>query len=189
HTHLDFLTARLTGTPAPLFWTVHGLLERDYERTLSEAPTGFGRPGAGQLFALPNGRWRVVFERVYDLPLAELWRAACEPPGMDTWYPAKLRHSGEVGGWVTQTFEGQDGAPDETLEGGTLTAYEPPRLLEFEEAPIRGAQWTDMQHPQKLRIELSPVEEGNGGRAPTRLTLTHEFRGDDTAARVMPGWH
>src|SRR5690606_16516027 len=41
HTHLDFLTARLTGTPAPLFWTVHGLLERDYERTLSEAPTGF----------------------------------------------------------------------------------------------------------------------------------------------------
>lgn len=189
HTHLDFLKARLAGTPAPMFWTVHGSLESDYERTLSKAPEGYGRPGAGKLFALPDLRRRVVFERVYDLPLADLWQAACQPPGMDAWYPAKLRHSGEVGGWVTQTFESQDGAPDETLEGGTLTAYDPPRILEFEQAPIPGSRWTDTHHPQRLRIELSPVDEGNEGRPPTRLTLTHEFRGDETAARVMPGWH
>lgn len=188
HTHLDFLTARLTGSPLPLFWTVHANLEAAYNNVLADG-AAFARRGHGQLFALPGNRWRVVFERIYELPLEEVWRAACEPPGIDAWYPAKLRHSGQVGGWVRQTFAGQDGAPDVTMAEGELTAYDPPRLLEFVQPPEPDAATEDMRHPQTLRLEANLVEKGTEQHGPTRLTLVHEFTGDDTAARVMPGWH
>lgn len=35
HTHLDFLTARLTDSPPPLFWTLHAHLESEYRRSIS----------------------------------------------------------------------------------------------------------------------------------------------------------
>lgn len=42
HTHLDFLTARLAGRLPPMFWTLHGSLEREYQRVLEGSEELFG---------------------------------------------------------------------------------------------------------------------------------------------------
>lgn len=189
HTHLDFLSARLTDSPPPLFWTVHGSVEQDYARRLPDASEGFGRPGSGQLFALPVGRWRVVFQRLFYRPIREVWQAACEMEGMDAWYPARLRHSGVEGGWLTQTFTGSNGEPDMTMAEGGLIAYQAPRAFALEQPADPSAQTEDMRHPQTVRIELAAAEDGSEDNGPTLLTFSHEFAGDETAARVMPGWH
>lgn len=146
--------------------------------------------GVGRLSQLPNGNFRVTFVREYDRPLEDLWEAISTPDGLDTWYPTKVRHEGVVGSKITETFESEDGTPPEDVPPSTLTAYEPPHVIEMRVNGPAESEYPGMRGLQTIRMEASvdtdPEGAPNGG---SRLTFTHDLEYEDSALNVLPGWH
>jgi uncharacterized protein YndB with AHSA1/START domain len=113
-----------------------------------------------------EGRPALRFERSFDHPAEDVWRAITEPDELAHWFPAKVDVEMRVGGAMTFTF------PDQQNQG-EVTALDPPRLFEFD--------WGG----DALRFELEPDE----GNTACRLVFTHILGERESAARTAAGWH
>lgn len=117
-----------------------------------------------------DGERRAVrFERRYDATIEDVWAALTEPDQLRDWLAATPVFEPRVGGKVVHEFE--DGGVD-----GRVTAFEPPRLLEYE------WRWTG-EDVSILRWELE--EDGDG----TRIVLDHRLLEAVHAASYGAGWH
>lgn len=141
--------------------------------------------GLGELTELPGGGYRVTFRRHYEKPVEDLWEAITAPEGLDSWYPAKLRHGSEVGSKVTETFESVDGTPPPEAPPGVVTAFEPPNVFEMRIDGPQESEYPGMVGTQVIRMEARPgAYDGSSD-----LTFTHELESKESALTVLPGWH
>jgi uncharacterized protein YndB with AHSA1/START domain len=114
-----------------------------------------------------EGRAVLRFERILAHPPERVWRALTEPGELSAWHPTPFELEPAVGGVIG--YISTPGAPG--MPEGTLTAFEPPRLLAH--------TWGE----DSLRWELQPHPNGS------LLTLTHTFGDRFKAARDAAGWH
>ena len=114
-----------------------------------------------------DGRHILAFERRFKHPAAKVWRALTEEDEVRAWFPATIEGERAVGATLRFVFAGDEAPPTE----GTITVFEPPRLLEF--------TWSG----EILRWELVPEPGG------CLLRLTHTFDDRAGAASYAAGWH
>jgi uncharacterized protein YndB with AHSA1/START domain len=125
----------------------------------------------GQLRA--DGAARSIrFERRYAAPPEAVWAALTEPEQLRGWLTEAVVFDHEVGGRVDLRF-GEE--PDRMISGSIL-AFDPPRLLEYE------WHWPG-QTESTIRFELRP--DGDG----TLLVLDHRGLPQDAATGYAAGWH
>jgi uncharacterized protein YndB with AHSA1/START domain len=112
------------------------------------------------------------FERRLDHPVERVWRALTEPDELAAWLALAELELTE-GGTVVLTWQNTDPDGNTAVARGTVTAVDPPRILEFD---------TDIHG--RLRWELEP--DGDG----TALTFTAEAQlPADWELEVLAGWH
>lgn len=121
---------------------------------------------------LEDGDRRAVhFERRYDPPVEDVWRALVEPDQLRGWL-AEAEVEPRVGGRVELSFG--DGPGELTV--GTIRVFNPPHVLEYD--------WTYEGEPGSVvRFELR--SEGGG----TALVLHHRLLSIDAAPGYGAGWH
>jgi uncharacterized protein YndB with AHSA1/START domain len=120
----------------------------------------------------------LTFERVYRHAPAQVWDAIATPEGLRAWL--MCTHAvidGRVGG----RFDLVSGPPG-YHSTGTILAWEPPRLLEYEwnVAPV-----PEMPHGERaiFRYQLTP--DGDS----TRLLVTYRRLTRQSATGFLPGLH
>ena len=90
----------------------------------------------------------IRFERRIGHPVERVWRALTDPDEIAAWL-ALSELDLEEGGRVVLRWQNTDDEGNTAVARGTVSALEPPRLLEFD---------TDIHG--RLRWELEPVEDG-----------------------------
>ena len=125
----------------------------------------------GTVRELSDG-YELQFERHFRQPVAKVWAALTTPAELAQWLaPGEIEMT--LGGRVALAFTEGD-----TVIDGAITAFDPPRLLEF--------TWTDRGADLGfVRWELAHEDGG------THLVLTHTI---SEAARTfglpaLAGWH
>ncbi|HEY0107072.1 MAG TPA: SRPBCC domain-containing protein, partial [Rhizomicrobium sp.] len=121
-----------------------------------------------------DGATIVHFERRIDRPPAKVWAALTDPRIVHNWLGA-AEIEPRVGGRYVFRFHDTD-----TVMTGTITAFEPERLLEYS-----WSENTVAMPPSRARWELAP--DGDG----CRLVLTHRFDPSVPRADIVPflgGW-
>lgn len=114
----------------------------------------------------------IRFERRLDHPVERVWRALTEPAEIAAWLALAELELTE-GGRVVLTWQNTDEEGNTAVARGTVSALDPPRLLEFD-TDIHGT----------LRWELEPAGDG------TVLTFTAEAQlPDEYELEVLAGWH
>jgi uncharacterized protein YndB with AHSA1/START domain len=114
----------------------------------------------------------IRFERRLHHPVERVWRALTEPDELAAWLALAELELTE-GGRVVLTWQNTDAEGNTAVARGTVSALEPPRLLEFD-TDIHGT----------LRWELEPVGDG------TRLTFTAQAQlPEEYELKVLAGWH
>jgi uncharacterized protein YndB with AHSA1/START domain len=121
-----------------------------------------------------RGDQRVIrFERRLDHPVERVWRALTEPGEIAAWLAVADPLELEEGGRVVLTWQNTDPDGNTAVARGTVSALDPPRLIEFD---------TDIHG--RLRWELEP--DGDG----TALTFTAEVElPEEYELEVLAGWH
>jgi uncharacterized protein YndB with AHSA1/START domain len=119
-----------------------------------------------------GNRQVIRFERRLDHPVERVWRALTEPDEIEKWLAVAELDLGE-GGRVVLTWQNTDDQGNTAVARGTVSALDPPRLLEFD-TDIHGT----------LRWELEPAGDG------TVLTFTAEAQlPEEYETKVIAGWH
>jgi uncharacterized protein YndB with AHSA1/START domain len=120
-----------------------------------------------------RGDLRVIhFERRLGHPVERVWRAITEPSEMEKWLALAELDLVEGGG-VVLTWQNTDDDGNTAVARGTVSALDPPHLVEFD---------TDIHG--RLRWELEP--DGDG----TVLSFTAEVElPPDYELEVLAGWH
>lgn len=117
-------------------------------------------------------RQLIRFERQLRHPVERVWRALTEPGEIAAWLALAELELTE-GGSVVLTWQNTDSEGNTAVARGTVSALDPPRLLELD---------TDIHG--RLRWELEPAGDG------TRLTFTADVQlPDDYELEVLAGWH
>ena len=112
------------------------------------------------------------FERRLDHPVDRVWRALTEPGEIAEWLALAELDLTE-GGRVVLSWQNTHPDGNSAVARGTVTALDPPRLVEFD---------TDIHG--RLRWELEPDGEG------TALTFTADAQlPPDWELEVLAGWH
>jgi uncharacterized protein YndB with AHSA1/START domain len=127
----------------------------------------------GVLERLADGRRQLRFERVLSHPVERVWAALTQPGDLGGWWgdaEVDLREGGEfVMRWRNTDPEG-----NHPVMHATITALDPPRLLELS-GDMHGV----------LRWELEPA-----GAGATRLRFSSTLEiSDDQVASALAGWH
>jgi uncharacterized protein YndB with AHSA1/START domain len=119
-----------------------------------------------------NGRTVLRFERLLPHPVERVWRALTEPSELSGWL-AEAKLDPVEGGQVELRWLNSDDEGNTAVARGTVTRFEPPRVLEFD---------TDIHG--RLRWELDPAPTGS------RLvfTVAHDLA-PEWLAKVLAGWH
>lgn len=112
--------------------------------------------------------WTLVLVRELKHPPARVWTALTEPAELAGWAPFTAERALTRTGGLTLTMIDGDQHVD---IASTVTAVEPPRLLEY--------RWGG----DRLRWELEPIGSG------TRLTLRHLVAAREDLAKAAAGWH
>ncbi|SOD64304.1 Uncharacterized conserved protein YndB, AHSA1/START domain [Streptomyces zhaozhouensis] len=122
-----------------------------------------------------EGRPALRVERRLPRPVEAVWRAVSEPARLSTWYPMRVTAlDARVGGRIV--FDnGED-----TVLNGTVTAWEPPRLLAFDE---HGGGEDGPAADDHLRIEL---HDDPAGCLLVLIHVPHDFA---TAMSAEKGWN
>jgi uncharacterized protein YndB with AHSA1/START domain len=114
----------------------------------------------------------IRFERRLAHPVERVWRALTEPDEIAEWLALAELELAE-GGRVVLRWQNTDAEGNTAVARGTVSALDPPRVLEFD---------TDIHG--RLRWELEP--DGDG----TALTFTAEAQlPADYETEVVAGWH
>jgi uncharacterized protein YndB with AHSA1/START domain len=117
-----------------------------------------------------TGRSTLTFVRYLPGPIERVWSYLTDPTYLASWFSA-----GSVAGHVGGDVRFEMGAH------GNITAYEPPRVLEY--------TWNEEETPcgpipdALVRWELA--QEGNR----VRLTLTHSRLAETALVSLGAGWH
>jgi len=119
------------------------------------------------------GRTTLRFERELPHPPDRVWRALTDPAELPQWLAAADDLQAQPGGKVELRWLNPDSQGRTAVARGTVSAFDPPRLLEFD---------TDLHG--LLRWELSPTAGG------TRLvfTVVNTIPGE-YLLRSLAGWH
>ena len=116
------------------------------------------------------GGCELRFERRFAQPIERVWAALTESSEISSWFfPGTIEP--RLGGVVDLLLS--DGA---TRIASEVTAWEPPRLLEY-------GFHTAGRAGHSIRWELTPDEGG------TRLVFTHRLPAEDDRPRNLAGWH
>jgi uncharacterized protein YndB with AHSA1/START domain len=121
-------------------------------------------------FARERGAGILRFERLLDVPAPAVWAALTEPAQLGKWL-ARAHLEGRVGGAVELRFD----APPGYTVTGTVTRFDPPRVLEY--------SWTAPGEPDgTVTWQLIPM--------PDRCVLlfTHTVRGEWDEAGTLAAW-
>jgi uncharacterized protein YndB with AHSA1/START domain len=114
----------------------------------------------------------VRFERALAHPIEVVWGAITEPDHLRAWW-GDAEIDPALGGRFVLAWRNTDAEGHRAVLHATITALEPPRLLELA-GDLHGT----------LRFELAPAGAG------TRLTFTSTVAlPDDVRAKVLAGWH
>jgi uncharacterized protein YndB with AHSA1/START domain len=114
----------------------------------------------------------IRFERRLSHPVERVWRALTDPDEIAAWLALAELDLAE-GGDVVLTWQNTDTEGNTAVARGTVSALDPPRLIEFD---------TDIHG--RLRWELEP--DGRG----TTLTFTAEVElPAEHELEVLAGWH
>ena len=117
-------------------------------------------------------RQLIRFERHLHHPVERVWRALTEPDEIAAWLALAELELTE-GGRVVLTWQNTDPEGNTAVARGTVSALDPPRVLELD---------TDIHG--RLRWELEP--DGDG----TVLTFTVDAQlPEDWELEVLAGWH
>jgi uncharacterized protein YndB with AHSA1/START domain len=127
----------------------------------------------GTLGSAADGRPTLRFERGYAHPPAKVWRAITERDQLRHWFVQvldydRMEFDPAPGAAVVFTPQAEYAALG--VGRGTVTAYDPPRLLEY--------TWDN----ETLRWELEP--DGTG----CRLVFTNTFDDREAASGLDAGW-
>ena len=115
---------------------------------------------------------QIEMEATYPHPVERVWRALTEPGEIAAWLALAELDLTE-GGRVVLTWQNTDPEGNTAVARGTVSALDPPRLIEFD---------TDVHGT--LRWELEP--DGDG----TALTFTAEVElPEEYEIEVLAGWH
>ena len=101
-------------------------------------------------------RYTMRYERTYPHPIERVWAAVTVPEQMDRWMLPFNTVEPRVGGAFGMTF----GGPADQPMSGVVSAWEPPRLVQYQFGP---------GNDSFMRFELT---EGEGG---THLSFVHGF--------------
>lgn len=118
-----------------------------------------------------DGRTVLRFQRRLRHPIERVWAALTEPARLREWL-AEAELDPTVGGAVRLRWLNSDDEGNQAVMDGSVTALDPPRLLEISGEP-HGV----------LRFELA--EDGAG----TRLVFTVTPPTADGIDLALPGWH
>ena len=119
---------------------------------------------------LEDGRHQVRFERTLAHPVDRVWAAITEPDEIEAWL-ARAAIDPQPGGRVE--LEWLNTGDEEVIARGTVTAIEPPRLLEL-----------DTDAHGTLRWELEPAGDA------TRLTFVATLAMPaEHVSLNLAGWH
>jgi uncharacterized protein YndB with AHSA1/START domain len=119
-----------------------------------------------------DGHQLIRFERRLAHPVERVWRALTEPDELAAWL-ALTELDLEVGGRVVLTWQNTDEEGNTAVARGTVSALDPPRLLEFD---------TDIHG--RLRWELEPDGDGTALSFSAEVDLPDEYESE-----VIAGWH
>lgn len=124
------------------------------------------------------GGHEVKFERYLKHPIERVWAALTQPELMVAWW-AEAKVEPSVGGRVELRWLNTKEPTDEILAKGTVTAFEPPHLVEYD---------TDIHG--RLRWELRPhrQEEAEGEGTLLSFTCTIALPADHLL-KHLAGWH
>ncbi|MBB4931486.1 uncharacterized protein YndB with AHSA1/START domain [Lipingzhangella halophila] len=124
-----------------------------------------------------EGGGHLRFERRFRHPVEKVWRAITEQDQLAAWMPGQVEIEPRQGGTFRWNFPDQ-----ERIEPhyGTVTAFEPPRLLEiFTPGAVSDLDWVK---DQSLRFELRSDPEG------CLLVFTATVEDRASAASFAAGW-
>ena len=127
----------------------------------------------GTLQTLDDGRARIRFERRLDHPVDRVWAALTEPGRMRQWWAAADELDLREGGRFTLRWLNSDEHGNVAIARGTVSAIEPPHLLELD-SDIHGV----------MRWELQPEGDVTALTFTSTLNLPDEYRN-----KVLAGWH
>jgi uncharacterized protein YndB with AHSA1/START domain len=119
-----------------------------------------------------DGEHVLRFERRLSHPIDRVWAALTQPAGLVGWL-AEADVDLREGGRIELRWLNHDDAGNSAVARGTVTALDPPRLLEYD---------TDIHG--RLRWELRPDDDG----CLLVFTVTTPAP-DEYLALVMAGWH
>jgi uncharacterized protein YndB with AHSA1/START domain len=120
-----------------------------------------------------HGDHQVIrFERRLAHPVERVWRALTEPDEIAAWLALADLELTE-GGQVVLTWQNTDTEGNTAVARGTVSALDPPRVIEFD---------TDIHG--RLRWELEPDGDGTALTFTAEAQLPHEYE-----TEVIAGWH
>ncbi len=129
-------------------------------------------PEDGTVTRTADGRTLLRFERQLRHPAERVWRALTDPSEISGWL-AEAKLDPFEGGQVELRWLNTDEDGRSAVARGTVTRYDPPRLLGLD---------TDIHG--RLQWELDPTPAGS------RLVFTCEHDlSPDWLAKVLAGWH
>jgi uncharacterized protein YndB with AHSA1/START domain len=114
----------------------------------------------------------IRFQRRLDHPVERVWRALTEPGEIAAWLALAELDQTE-GGRVVLTWQNTDTEGNTAVARGTVSALDPPRLLELD---------TDIHG--RLRWELEPDGDGTLRTFTVEAQLPEEYE-----LKVLAGWH
>jgi uncharacterized protein YndB with AHSA1/START domain len=114
----------------------------------------------------------IRFERRLAHPVKRVWRAITEPDEIAAWL-ALAELELEEGGRVVLTWQNTDDDGNTAVARGTVSALDPPRLLELD---------TDIHG--RLRWELEAADDGTALPFTAEVELPADFE-----TEVIAGWH
>ncbi|TYK45027.1 SgcJ/EcaC family oxidoreductase [Actinomadura decatromicini] len=118
-----------------------------------------------------DGRALLRLERRLRHPPERVWRALTDPAELSAWLADAELEPAVCGGFELRWLNAGDAEP--AVARGTVTAFDPPRLLELD-SDLHGV----------LRWELTPVPDG------THLVFTsHVEVPEEFVTRALAGWH
>ncbi|WP_243711518.1 SgcJ/EcaC family oxidoreductase [Actinomadura sp. KC216] len=119
-----------------------------------------------------GGRTLLRFERRLRHPPERVWRALTDPAELSAWLADADLEPAAGGTFELRWLNAADPA-EQAVARGTVTAFDPPRLLELD-SDLHG----------RLRWELSPAPEGTHLVFTSDVVLPGEY-----LVQTMAGWH
>jgi uncharacterized protein YndB with AHSA1/START domain len=120
-----------------------------------------------------DGRRVLRYERPLAHPPERVWRALTEPSELRGWLAAADEFDRREGGRVVLRWLNTDDEGNTAIATGTVSVFEPPRVLELD---------TDIHG--RIRWELEGAPDG----CVLTLTVVAELP-DDFVTEVAAGWH